>query len=71
MAGLHQLQICCYWLQDNPGTLHVRQAATVAFFSLRNTSHHIIVCGIIFILWAHITIERSDAYVGARVILGK
>lgn len=53
MAGLHQLQIGLYWLQNDPGTLHIWQAAAVPCFSLRNTSHHIIVCGIIFILWVH------------------
>jgi hypothetical protein len=50
MARLHQLQICLYRLQDNPGTLHVRQAAAFPYFSLRNLSHHSIIFGLIFIL---------------------
>lgn len=57
-AGLHQLQICLYWLQDDPDTLQVRQAATVPCSSLQSTCHHIIICCLIFILWAHNGIRK-------------
>jgi hypothetical protein len=50
MAGLHKMQLCRNWLQNYPGTLHVRQAINIPDFSLRNACHHIVISGFIFIL---------------------